>query len=94
MFPQGLYGMNITGMWMDEEYDIFNSRAKFKLVYCLWPRRCEFTGKRLWLTHAMKGTAMWTGPGEPVLEHRYYDEIEYLIRKCRKISWGGTQHPA
>ena len=84
MFPQGLYGMNITGMWMDEQYDPFNARAEFKSVYLIWPRRCYLTGKRLWLTHAYKGTALWTGPGAPVEEVRYYDEVEYLIKKLKQ----------
>ena len=84
MFPQGLYGMNITGMWMDEEYDPFNTRAEFKLIYLIWPRRCHLTGRRLWLTHAYQGTAVWTGPGEPAIEHRYYDEVEYIIRKLKQ----------
>lgn len=69
---------------MDEQFDIFNSRATFKLVYLLWPRRCYISNKRLWLTHAYKGTAVWTGPGEPVEEHRYYDEVEYLIEKLKQ----------
>lgn len=84
VFPQGLYGMNITGMWMDEQFDIFDQRANFKQIYCIWPRRCYITGKRLWLTHAYQGTAVWTGPGEPIEEHRYYDEVEYLIRKLKQ----------
>jgi hypothetical protein len=83
MFPQGLYGMNLTGMWMDEQYDSFDQRAEFKLVFLLWPRRCEITGKRLWLTHAYKGTCVRTGHGEPVEEHRYYDEVEFIIRKLK-----------
>ena len=84
MFPQGLYGMNITGMWIDEQYELFNQRAEFKQVYCVWPRRCHITGRRLWLTHAYKGTAVWTGPGENVVEVRYYDKIDYLIRKLKE----------
>lgn len=84
MFPQGLYGLNITGMWMDEQYDIFNDRADFKLVYLFWPRRCHNTGKRLWLTHAYKGTVVWHGYSEPVEEHRYYDEVEFIIRKLQQ----------
>lgn len=84
MFPQGLYNMPIPGMWVDEQFDIFNQRAKFKLVYLLWPRRCYISNKRLWLTHAYKGTAVWTGPGTPVEEHRYYDEVEFLIEKLKQ----------
>ena len=75
--------MNITSMWMDEPDDIFNSRAGFKTVYCIVPRRCYISGKRLWLTNAYRGTAVWTGPGTQVEEHRYYDEVEYLIRKLK-----------
>jgi len=81
MFPQGLYGL-YTGM--DEQYDIFNSRADFKLVYLFWPRRCYITGKWLWMTYAYQGTAVWTGPGEPVEEHRFYNEIEYIILRLKQ----------
>lgn len=84
MFPQGLYNTEEWKVWMDEQIDIFDQRANFKLVYLLWPRRCHITDKMLWLTHAYKGTAVWTGPGEPVEEYRYYDEVEFLIRKLKE----------
>jgi len=68
---------------MEEQYDIFNSRATFKNVYLFWPRRCYLTGKWMWLTHAYQGIAVWTGPGEPAIECRYYDEVEYLLEKLK-----------
>lgn len=83
MFPQGLYGLNLTGMWMDEQYDPFNARAEFKQVYCIWPRRCYITGKRLWLTHAYRGTAVWTGPGDPAVWTRWYSNEEMLVLKLK-----------
>lgn len=37
MFPQGLYEMNITGQWIDEEYDRFLKRARWALKFVWWP---------------------------------------------------------
>lgn len=85
MFPQGLYTMNITGMWVDEQYDPFNNRAEFKSMYLFWPRRCYISGKRLWLTHVYQGTAVWHGPGTPLEEHRYYDKAEYLMWTLKNV---------
>jgi hypothetical protein len=39
--------------------------------------------KRLWLQFAYRKVAMWTGPGEPVFEYRWYDKDEYLIAKLK-----------
>ena len=83
MFPQGLYGMNITGMWMDEQYDRFNQRANFKQIYCFWPRRCYLTGKQLWLTHAYKGTAGWQGPGPDAIEIQRATVPEFTFNRLQ-----------
>jgi hypothetical protein len=32
---------------------------------------------------AYEQTAMWTGPGDPVFEYRYYDKNEFLIEKIK-----------
>ena len=40
-------------------------------------------GKLLFLQYAYKQTAMWTGPGDPVFEHRYYDKNEFLIAQIK-----------
>lgn len=48
-----------------------------------WPRRCYYSNKLLWFKFAYKGTAMWTGPGEPVFEHRWIDKNQYLLEKVK-----------
>lgn len=55
------------------------------LKFTLWPQKCHITGKTLWLETAYRQVAMWTGPGEPVFEYRYYDKNEFLIAKLKGI---------
>jgi hypothetical protein len=81
MFPQGLYNVPIPGM--DQTYDPFYSRAFWDTKFLLWPRRCALTNRRLWLCWAYRGTAVWTGPGEPAIEYRYHTTTEHLIWKLK-----------
>lgn len=53
--------------------------------FLLWPKRCYITGRLLWLVRAYKQTAMWTGPGDPVFEYRYYDMNEFLIARVKNL---------
>jgi len=55
----------------------------WELKYSLWPRRCFYTGKILWLELAYMGTSMLTGPGEPIFEHRWCERREYLFLKIK-----------
>ena len=55
------------------------------LKFCLFPKRCYATGKLLWFTYAYHKIAMWTGPGDIVFEHRYYDKKEYLVAKLKGL---------
>jgi hypothetical protein len=57
----------------------FFNRAYWALRFSWWPRRCAFSGERIWLTMAYKGTAIWTGPGEPVYEYKWLTKTEFLI---------------
>lgn len=66
------------------DHEVFISRATVEQVYVWWPQRCDITGKRLWLTQAYKGIAVWTGPGEPIEEVRYYDAAEYLMQQLKQ----------
>jgi hypothetical protein len=43
------------------------------------PRRCNITGRRLWLTKTMMGVAMWTGSGDPVFEFKWHDYKEHTL---------------
>ena len=51
----------------------------------MWPRRCYFTNKILFLKYVYKQTAMWTGPGDPVFEYRWYDKEEFLVNKLKGV---------
>lgn len=55
-----------------------------ELKFIVWPRKCHFTGKYLWLKHVYKQTAMFTGPGDPIFEHRYYDKSEFLLARLKE----------
>jgi len=70
-------------MWDDEA---FKRRCigwvdKFVII----PRKCHYTSKYLWLKRAYLGTAMITGPGEPVFEYRWCDKDQYLFLKIKGI---------
>jgi hypothetical protein len=72
-----------TLMWADEVWKL--RCIGWSLKYSLVPRKCHYTGKRLWFTLAYKGTAMITGPGTPVFEDRWCDRNEYLFLKIKGI---------
>ena len=67
-----------------QSYDPFNDRAlgtEYKFTW--FPQKCYISGKKLWLQNAYRRTAMWTGPGTPVIEHRWYDKDEFLIARIK-----------
>ena len=82
MWPQGLYHKD----YMDEMYDLFYDRATYDYKWSFWPRRCYTTGRLLFCTLALRGRAIWTGPGEPAVEDRWYDRSEGLIMMLKKVS--------
>jgi hypothetical protein len=49
------------------------------------PRRCDYTGKYLWLKQAYHGVSILTGPGDPIFDHRWCDKNEYLFLKIKGI---------
>ncbi len=55
----------------------------WKLKFSLWPRRCNYTNKWLWMTLDYQGTSMLTGPGDPICEHRWCERSEYLFLKIK-----------
>lgn len=56
-----------------------------QIKFLLWPERCYITGKLLFLKRAYKQTAMWTGPGDPAFEHRWYHKDEFLIARIKGL---------
>ena len=73
--------MSISPVW-----DPFESRARYSYKYSIWPRRCYKTNQWLWLTLAVRGHAVWTGPGEPVTEYRWYHKHEGMMIMIKKVS--------
>jgi len=68
-------------MWYNEA---FKRRCiGWELKFSLLPRKCFYTKKHLWLKRAYKGTAMITGPGEPVYEYRWCEKSQYLFLKIK-----------
>jgi hypothetical protein len=51
--------------------------------FCIWPKYCDISGRRLWFENAYRTTRMITGPGEPVFEHRWYSKEEFLILRMK-----------
>jgi len=49
----------------------------------LWPRRCYYSKKLLWLKKAYLGVSMLTGPGEPIFEYRWIEKNEFLIQRIK-----------
>jgi hypothetical protein len=70
-------------IWFDDDWNRWC--IGWKKQFALFPRRCYYTGKYLWLKPAYKGTAMITGPGEPVFESRWCDSKEYLFLKIKGV---------
>ena len=73
----------IPGMdWSDD--DAFYRRAYWRLKFLWLPKRSALTGCWLYLCRVYEGTAMWTGPGDPVFEFRYHEPREHLIWKLKR----------
>jgi hypothetical protein len=44
----------------------------------------------LWLTRALHGSAVWHGPGEPVVEQCWYHRDEGLVMMIKGVANGNT----
>lgn len=57
----------------------FVDSAVIELKFTWFPKRCQLTKKLLWLRPAYRATRVWTGPGDPVYEHRWFKCHEFLL---------------
>lgn len=65
-----------------DSYDSFESHCiETRLTFSWLPRKCWLSGNSIWFKKAYKKTAMWTGPGTPIYEDRWYDKDIYIISK-------------
>jgi hypothetical protein len=67
----------------DPEFGFKTRCIGTELKFIFFPKRCYISNKTLWLVNAYRQTAMYTGPGDPVFEHRWYDKTEFLIAKIK-----------
>lgn len=71
---------------MYNDYNGFNKNCiSTQLKFTFLPQKCFITGRKLWFEYAYKQTAMWTGPGSPVIEDRWYDKKEFLINSLKNV---------
>ena len=65
-------------------YNPFNERAVFDYAYSWIPRRCYNTGRWVWGT-AVRGRRVIMGPGEDVIEDRWYHRHEAVIMMLKGL---------
>jgi hypothetical protein len=65
-----------------QSYDPFDDRAVFEYKYSFIPRRCYTTGQWVWGV-AMRGRRIIGGPGDPVVEDRWYHRHEAIIKMLK-----------
>jgi hypothetical protein len=61
-----------------------NRASGWHLHFCLRPRKCFLTDRKLWFKLCYKGTRMITGPGEPVFVDYYIDKFEFIIWNLKR----------
>jgi hypothetical protein len=64
----------------DNDYYKRSLGAELKFVWL--PKTCNLSGKTIWLTHAYRIhrlPAVWTGPDNPVLEHRWHEKKAHIM---------------
>ena len=72
---------------MGHNYGVFgigpNEYTSWEKRFCWWPRTCQLSGRRLWLTQAVRGMRVITGPGEPIFIYFWHHEHEHMIWKLK-----------
>jgi hypothetical protein len=56
--------------------DLFRKKAEWRLRYLWWPRRCDISGRRMWLEWAYQGVLIVRGPNYFT---RYHSTVEHVI---------------
>ena len=85
MWPQAATDTDI--MWMLATQDDFERRARFEYRWSLWPRRCYRSQRKVW-GRAVRVQAIWTGPGEPIVEQRWLHRDEGIIMMLKRSTNG------
>jgi hypothetical protein len=68
---------NITETPLSQDWGL--QRASYwELKFCVVPKRCFLTNKKLWGKRAYHGERWITGPDEPIVEHYWIEKDEFL----------------
>ena len=65
-----------------QEWGLFQVN-NWHLHFCLWPRTCYLSGKRLWFKKCYRGWRFITGPGTPVFDGYYIEKSEFIFWNLR-----------
>ena len=82
-----MLGQSYYGVAAEDENDRFLSRAVFEYCTSVIPRRCYNTRRWIW-GRSMRGRRIITGPGEPIVEDRWYHKNEALIMLIKRSADG------
>ena len=83
MDPMRMPMDSVIGSPPSEDWGLTRATG-WHLHFCLLPRQCFLTDRKLWLERCYKGTRMITGPGEPVFVDYYIDKFEFLIWQLKR----------
>ena len=72
-------------MPLDPTFLSFRERVVWQRIFAWWPRRCAESARLVWLKPVWVGTMTWTGPGDPIIEHSWLSEEEYLMCCLRGV---------
>lgn len=62
----------------------FESRAVYEYKFSFIPRRCYNT-KKLIFGLALRGRRIYTGPGDPVVEDRWFHRHEGILKLMKEV---------
>lgn len=68
-----------------QAYDSWLDHARYEYKFSFLPRRCYKTKRFVWGT-AVRGRAVWTGPGDPAVEDRWFHRNEALIMLIKGVA--------
>jgi len=71
-------------MPLDSTFNYYRNRIQWEERFCLLPHSCNLTNKILWLTTAMYGVKIITGPGEPLRITYWQGLEEHLMWKLKQ----------
>ena len=74
----GYYSKRLMARDRDRD-EHFYRRAVWVKRFAWWPKRCDCSGRWLWLQRVMMGVAMYHGSGDAVFEFRWHSAKEHVV---------------